>query len=58
MTDKILETLRTDVSNLKLIPSKGGCFEITVNDELIYSKLETGEFPEDDAIVAELQSRV
>lgn len=58
MTDKILETLRTDVSNLKLIPSKGGCFEITVNDELIYSKLETGEFPEDDAIVAELQGRV
>lgn len=58
MTDKVLETLRTDVNSLKLIPSKGGCFEVTVNDELIYSKLDTGEFPEDDAIIAELQRRV
>lgn len=58
MTDKVLETLRTDVESLKLIPSKGGCFEITANGELIYSKLETGEFPEDDAIIAELQRRV
>ena len=58
MTDKVLETLRTDVSSLKLIPSKGGCFEITVDGSLIYSKLETGEFPEDDAIIAELQRRV
>lgn len=58
MTDKVLETLRTDVSSLKLIPSKGGCFEITVDGTLIYSKLDTGEFPEDDAIIAELQRRV
>lgn len=58
MTDKVLETLRTDVSSLKLIPSKGGCFEITVDGSLIYSKLDTGEFPEDDAIIAELQRRV
>ena len=58
MTDKVLETLRTDVKSLKLIPSKGGCFEVTVNDQLIYSKLDTGEFPEDDAIIAELQRRV
>jgi selenoprotein W-related protein len=58
LTDKVLETLRTDVSSLKLIPSKGGCFEITVDGSLIYSKLDTGEFPEDDAIIAELQRRV
>ena len=58
MTDKVLDTLQTDVKSLKLIPSKGGCFEITVDGSLIYSKLETGEFPEEDAIVAELQRRV
>jgi len=57
LTDKILETLRMEVSSLKLIPSKGGCFEISVGDELIYSKLDTGEFPEDDAIIASLQGR-
>lgn len=47
-----------EVSSLKLIPSKGGCFEISVGDELIYSKLDTGEFPEDDAIIASLQERI
>ena len=46
------------MESLKLIPSKGGCFEITANGELIYSKLETGEFPEDEVIIAELQRRV
>ena len=58
MTDKVLETMQMDVKTLKLIPSKGGCFEITVDGSLIYSKLETGEFPEEDVIVAELQRRV
>lgn len=46
------------MKTLKLIPSKGGCFEVTVDGELIYSKLDTGEFPEDDAIVAALQARL
>jgi selenoprotein W-related protein len=58
LTDKVLETMQMDVKTLKLIPSKGGCFEITVDGSLIYSKLETGEFPEEDVIVAELQRRV
>jgi selenoprotein W-related protein len=32
---------------LKLIPSKGGCFELTVDGKLLYSKLETGKFPDE-----------
>lgn len=43
---------------MELQPSSGGCFEVTVNGELIYSKLETGEFPEEDAIVAEVGKRL
>ena len=34
-----------------MIASGGGAFEIRVNDELIYSKLETGEWPDFDEIV-------
>ncbi|MET3682235.1 selenoprotein W-related protein [Alkalibacillus flavidus] len=30
---------------MRLIPSSGGAFEVTVNSEKVYSKLETGEFP-------------
>ena len=58
MTEKILSELKRDVKNLKLIPSKGGCFEVWVNNDRIYSKLDTGEFPDDDQIVEVVKSRV
>lgn len=31
------------ISDIKLIPSDGGAYEIRVDGELIYSKLETGQ---------------
>lgn len=34
-----------------MIPSKGGCFELTVGGKRLYSKLQTGEFPEEDELV-------
>jgi selenoprotein W-related protein len=34
-----------------MIPSKGGCFELTVGGKMLYSKLETGEFPDEDELV-------
>jgi selenoprotein W-related protein len=36
---------------LELIPSSGGAFEVTVNGEKIYSKLETGVFPDTDEMI-------
>jgi selT/selW/selH-like putative selenoprotein len=38
------------VSALELRPGDGGRFEVFVGDTQIYSKLETGEFPEWPAI--------
>jgi selenoprotein W-related protein len=43
------------VANVKLIPSGGGAFEIRVNGKLIYSKLETGEWPDFDAIARQVK---
>ena len=34
------------ISKLILVPSDSGRFEVSVNGKLIYSKLETGRFPE------------
>jgi selT/selW/selH-like putative selenoprotein len=34
--------------------SSGGVFEVTVNDELIYSKRKTGHFPDEDKLIAML----
>lgn len=39
------------IRDLKLVPYKGGCFEVTVDGELIYSKLQTGKFPDEKTIV-------
>jgi selenoprotein W-related protein len=34
-----------------MIPSAGGCFELTVGTKKLYSKLETGEFPDEEALI-------
>jgi selenoprotein W-related protein len=34
-----------------MIPSKGGCFELTVDGKTLYSKLDTGEFPDEGELV-------
>lgn len=43
------------IADFQLVPSKGGCFELTVNGELVYSKLQTGVFPDEDEMVDELE---
>lgn len=37
-----------------MIPSKGGCFELTAGGKRIYSKLETGTFPDEDRVLNDL----
>jgi selenoprotein W-related protein len=34
-----------------MVPSTGGCFEVTVGGKLLYSKLETGEFPNEPRLL-------
>ena len=46
------------ITGLKLIPSAGGVFEVIVDGELIYSKKQTGEFPDFDAIEREVGRRL
>ncbi|MBI2569308.1 MAG: SelT/SelW/SelH family protein [Candidatus Schekmanbacteria bacterium] len=58
MTEKILKKLKRKISSLTLVPDAGGKFELSVDGELIYSKLGTGKFPEESAILAQLEKRV
>jgi selenoprotein W-related protein len=53
----LLSTLKQRIKDLKLIPASGGCFELTINGELVYSKLETGKFPDEQAILDLVESR-
>jgi selenoprotein W-related protein len=43
---------------LKLVPSDGGRFEVSIDGTLIYSKLETGEFPENRHIIEQLRKQM
>ena len=40
------------------MPGSGGCFELSVNGELIYSKLKTGQFPDEQVMLAEVGKRL
>lgn len=58
MTTKILTALKQRIKNLNLIPSKGGCFELSADGDLLYSKLQTGQFPDEQAILDQLEHRL
>jgi selenoprotein W-related protein len=52
LTSKVLTQFKQKLLGLELQPSSGGCFEVSVDGQLIYSKLATGQFPDEDAILA------
>jgi len=58
LTTKLLSTFKQKIKDLKLIPASGGCFEVTLNNDLVYSKLKTGTFPDEQAIVNAVTSRL
>lgn len=58
MAAQLLTTHKQKITGLRLIPSGGGCFELVVADELIYSKLKTKTFPDEAEMVAEVGKRL
>jgi selenoprotein W-related protein len=58
LTEKLLREYKQKIADLKLIPGGGGCFELKVDGELIYSKLKTGKFPDEAAMVAAVGKRM
>lgn len=58
MTTKILEAYKQRISSLTLIPSGGGCFELKLDSDLVYSKLDTGEFPAEREMVSLVGERL
>jgi selenoprotein W-related protein len=58
LTEKLLKKFKQQIADLKLIPGGGGCFELTVDGDLIYSKLKTGKFPDEEAMLAAVGKRM
>ena len=40
LTDELLENYEHVIETILLVPSEGGRFEVTVNGQLLYSKLQ------------------
>jgi selenoprotein W-related protein len=61
LTGKLLSTFKQQIRGLTLIPMGGGCFELSVGGELVYSKLKTGKFPDEkwvlDTVAALLKNK-
>jgi len=54
LTAKLLPRYKRSISRYVMIPSKGGCFEITVGGKRLYSKLETDRFPDEEKLIEEI----
>lgn len=51
LANELLKEFEYDIGNLILVPSDGGKFEVTVGDELVYSKLRTKRHAEPGEVV-------
>lgn len=43
---ELLKNFEADLASVRLVPSDGGRFEVSVEGELLYSKLRTGRHAE------------
>jgi selenoprotein W-related protein len=41
---------------MELIPASKGAFEVTINGHKIYSKLDTGVFPDTDKMIKQMEA--
>jgi selenoprotein W-related protein len=60
LADELLKNFEPQIESLTLVPSDGGRFEVSVNGQLVYSKLQTGRYAEPGEIsgmVQELRRR-
>lgn len=58
MASRILSEFKQQINGFTLVPASGGCFELSLNGQLVYSKLKTGEFPDEARIVAQIGKRL
>jgi predicted Rdx family selenoprotein len=56
-TFKPIMGTRHPIESIQLIPSSNGRFEVTLGDELVYSKAATGKHTTNDFIVDQVRAR-
>ena len=58
MAQELLTTFVDELGEVALMPGKGGVLDVRVDGELVYSRKETGRFPEMKEIKQLVRDRV
>jgi len=58
LVNDLLKDFESQIESVTLRPSSGGRFEVSVNGELIYSKLQTGRHPERGEVIGLVQNLI
>jgi selT/selW/selH-like putative selenoprotein len=58
LAEKLLDQNKGALAEVALVPSQGGAFEVSVNGAEVYSKLKTGVFPNEPALLSEIASKI
>ncbi len=58
MAETILHDYFPKIDGLTLVPGSGGACEVTLDGKLIFSKRETGSFPDPEALTSEIGAKL
>jgi selenoprotein W-related protein len=58
LTDELLAEFEAHIESWALIPSSGGVFEIVADEDLVFSKRQTGRHPTVEEVRAALRERL
>ena len=58
LTDHLLRSFGPDIGSLLIVPDFNGVFDVRVDDELVWSKDEQGDFPTNEQIEKAVKERV
>jgi selenoprotein W-related protein len=51
LANDLLDNFESEIASISLVPSSGSRFEVSVNGQLVYSKLQTGRHAEPGEVV-------
>jgi len=54
LAERLLSDYKQGIAGLTLVPGSGGCFEVSIDGALVFSKLREGRYPEYVEITAHL----
>jgi selenoprotein W-related protein len=56
LANDLLKNFESEIESVTLVPSSGGRYEISINGQLIYSKLQTGRHAEPGEVIGLVQA--